>query len=392
MKREDYIKQLLYKFVKGECTSEEVDELVVYLRQDEPGEEFPYVEEVLETLEERAEMGNDRADEIYDWILKKGEAQKNTGKDRFRKKRAILQYVPVAAVFIVLLGIGGYFGWVKDRLKTAPASLASEHIVLETKDGKVMVLPEHGQLQLTDKEGNVVGEQEGNRLVYSDSASDNGSAGYNTLRVPYGKHFELRLSDGSEIYMNAGSSLKYPVNFLNTDKREVVLRGEAFFKVSGNKNKPFIVTAENLEVEVLGTEFNVSSYREDEVTNVVLVEGSVKLGAPGNREALAVLEPGQRANFDHKDKGLEIDEVDTGIYTAWMKGELVFRNMSFDNILKKMERHYNIRIVNNDKALGQEKFNAGFENEPIEAILDYFETIYGIHYTRKEDQRIIINP
>lgn len=391
MKREDYIKRLLYRFIKRECTSEEVDELVVYLQQDELGDDFPHVEEVLEMLEERPGMGNDKADEIYNWILKKAGAPRARGKNRFRKKKKTLRYVPIAAVFMVLLGIGGYFGWVKDRLKMPQASLTSEHIVLETKDGKITVLSENGQLQLTDMEGNVIGEQEGSKLVYSDSTSDSGSAGYNTLRVPYGKHFELRLSDGSEIYMNAGSSLRYPVNFLNMNTREVFLRGEAFFKVSGDKKKPFIVAAENLEVEVLGTEFNVSSYREDPVTNVVLVEGSVKLGTPGNREELAVLKPGQRANFDHTDNGLEIDAVDTGIYTAWMKGELVFRNMSFDNILKKMERHYNIRIVNNDKALGQERFNAGFEDEPIEVILDYFETIYGIHY-RKEGQRIIINP
>ncbi|WP_420603088.1 FecR family protein [Flagellimonas sp.] len=192
---------------------------------------------------------------------------------------------------------------------------------------------------------------------------------YNTLTVPYGKTFELLLSDGTKAHLNAGSSLKYPVQFLNGMERKVFVSGEVFLNVEKDKDHPFVVGADDLNVRVLGTQFNVHVYPEDEVAEVVLVEGAVAL-YPENEayhtDTSTRLEPGFKASFDKTDKKIETEAVMTDIYTSWMHGELVFRNMSFNNILKKLERQYNVNIINNNEGLSSEKFNASFGSKTFD--------------------------
>ena len=144
-------------------------------------------------------------------------------------------------------------------------------------------------------------------------------------------------------------------------------------------------------MEVLGTEFNVLAYPEDGVTDVVLVEGSVGMYADDDKEEnTIVLTPGLKGTFDKANTNIATENVNTNVYTAWRKGELVFRQMPLDNILKKLERHYNISIVNNNKALGQEVFNASFKDQSIEKVLGYLNTLYGIEY-EIENNTIVIN-
>src|SRR5690606_20389870 len=206
--------------------------------------------------------------------------------------------------------------------------------------------------------------------------------------IPYGKRFSVQLSDGSSVTLNSGSTLRYPVNFSGANQREIFLTGEAFFKVAKDHKRPFYVRSEGLNVSVLGTEFNVSAYPDDSTSKVVLVEGSVELTANNKR---TIMKPGELANFKHDESAMEIRKVNTGLYTAWMQGGLVFRNMSFDDIVKKMERHYDVKIINNNKELASEKFNASFDEEPLKNILEYFKKTYGLSYTQKNDNTIIIN-
>lgn len=164
----------------------------------------------------------------------------------------------------------------------------------------------------------------------------------------------------------------------------VYLNGEAFFDVAKDKAHPFIVNADNLNVRVLGTHFNVSNYPEDSHTDVVLVEGSVGMYSKGQNfdpEKNVVLKPGFKGSFNKASFAINTKEVTTGIYTAWIRGELVFRDMTFKNICKKLERHYNISIENNDAALANEKFNASFKDESIENIMSYFNEIHAMKYT-----------
>jgi len=203
------------------------------------------------------------------------------------------------------------------------------------------------------------------------------------------------LSDGTVVYLNSGTSLKYPVKFIEGQNRKVFLNGEAYFDVSEDKNNAFVVNAQELDVQVFGTEFNVIAYPEDHETDVVLVEGSVGLSEKGSinkDKSKTFLKPGFKGSFDREQKTINTSKVNTRLYTSWMKGNIVFRNESFDNIVTRLERHYNISIINNNKALANETFNATIETEieTIEDVLNFFNKVYEIQY-QIVNNKIIIN-
>ena len=236
-------------------------------------------------------------------------------------------------------------------------------------------------------------KQNHDQRLYRDGANKNSESVYNSLRVPNGKTFRLRLSDNSEVYLNAGSKIKYPIQFIKDKPREVFLEGEGYFKVSKNKRSPFIVNANGLNTEVFGTEFNISSYPNDDFTEVVLVEGSVGVFEGGNRftpEDGVTLMPNEMA-YKSEENVLEVNQVDVGQHIAWINGNLFFNNENFGSIIKKIERHFDLKITNNYKLLEQKKFTGKFDSENIEQILLTFQRTNDFSYTIQED-KIVINP
>ncbi|NNG08607.1 MAG: DUF4974 domain-containing protein, partial [Arenibacter sp.] len=197
----------------------------------------------------------------------------------------------------------------------------------------------------------------------------------------------------TRVHLNAGSSIKYPVKFTNSTKRQVFLSGEAFFEVTKDASHPFVVRVNDLNVRVLGTKFNVSSYPEEDDVNTVLVEGSVALHENMSDfivEDAVFLEPGNKGVWNPKSKKTKIEEVDTTIYTSWMQGRLIFRNTPFKVMRKKLERHYNVSIVNHNKILEEKTYNAVFDVESIEQVFRTLKEIYAIEYVINENN-IIIN-
>ncbi|WNH09502.1 FecR family protein [Thalassobellus suaedae] len=188
------------------------------------------------------------------------------------------------------------------------------------------------------------------------------------------------------VHLNSGSSLKYPIKFIEGKNRRVFLSGEAYFSVTKDAKHPFIVNAKDLNVKVYGTKFNVSAYSEDTLTDVVLVEGSV--GMYANNETSnkgTILIPGTKGSFNRVNQNISSENVDTLIYTSWMDGGLFFRKMTFKNIAKKLERHYNKKIIISNTQLENEIFNANFKDEPIENVLGYLKESFSINYTIEND-------
>ncbi|MDT7828020.1 FecR domain-containing protein [Pricia sp. S334] len=303
-----------------------------------------------------------------------------------RKFRKIFKY---AAFAIFFLGMG-YF--IKQQLykehnkKTIVPK--ESFITLELGNGNVKVISEDGSSSVKDSQGEIVGSQVGKKLVYKKKNRSEKWV-YNTLNVPYGKQFNLELSDGTVVYLNAGTSLKYPVKFLDGGQREVFLDGEAFFEVTENKKSPFIVNSGDMNVRVLGTKFNVSAYPEERNKVVVLVKGSVELydkNRKKDRVGTTALKPGMKGNFDVERKNITTEPVITSIYTSWVDGELVFRNMAFSKILKRLERRYDVTIINKNVKLDNVEFNASFGNMPVGQIMEYFKSVYGIDYTVDQDR------
>ena len=265
-------------------------------------------------------------------------------------------------------------------------------ITLQLDNGNIEVISEDGKRKITDAEGNEVGSQKGSTLNYNEGI-DPKKLIHNQLNIPNGKQFELVLSDGSSVFLNSGSSIKYPVKFLPGKTREVVLNGEAYFEIAKDSINPFIVNIADLKVRVLGTEFNLSSYPEENQVTTVLVNGSVGLYSGDNYgpATTTFLKPGFRGVYDHSSGSITLDEVDTALYTSWKSGKLVFRSMQFKNIIRKLERAYNVSIVNNNRELGEQYFSASFDkDELMEQIFASFRTSYRFTYTI-ENEKITIN-
>ncbi|TDP03993.1 FecR family protein [Flavobacterium sp. 245] len=387
------IKGLLQKFVLNQCTLEETNEVIAYYKKNQLTDDFPTVEDIQNLLSEMPKMDKQTADDIFMNILSASREEKEesviempTTKSNYRK------YISIAASVIVLLGIGFFY---KQSLSTKSAAkefdFKSNDIVLQLENGDIQVISEKNSSIVKDAKGNIVGNQNGDKLVYENS-SDPERLVYNTIKIPYGKKFRLQLSDGTFVHLNSGTTLKYPIKFIAGENRQVFLDGEAFFDVAKDKKHPFIVNADNLNVRVLGTHFNVSNYPEDALTDVVLVEGSVGM-YNSNEEFDAfkntILKPGFKGSFNKENAKISTKPVITDIYTSWINGGLTFRNMSFKNIITKLERRYNVTIVNKNEKLANEKFNASFKEESIENVMSYFNDIHGIHYTIKDNQILI---
>lgn len=305
-------------------------------------------------------------------------------------RRTIPRWINYAAAIVLLLGLGflyqqGFFPFQDDT----PIMPKDDAITLELDNGTIQAIDVSRTKEVRDPEGNLIGDQNQDRISYS-QATQKENLVFNTLNIPNGKKFIVELSDGTIVHLNSGSSLRYPVNFLSAGPRQVYLSGEAYFDVSSNELNPFIVNVNDLDVKVLGTKFNISAYTEDRSTNVVLVEGAVSLdGKTGPKDAVVTLVPGQKGSYGHYTQNIVVDAVNTDLYTSWMQGHLVFRNLTFDQILTKLERYYNIEIENTNAVLGKEVFNASFNDVKIEEVLSFFNDTHKIEYTIKNNKVII---
>lgn len=372
--------RLIVKFITNQASKEEIETLTEWLKEEKNQivfKDFVKTNYAIDTA-----MYTFDSTEVKKQLTERIQKENNV----FQKRR-FSSYYKYAAILILILG--GFYFYQNSNLFHAKENVIvprEDDIVLQSGNESAETINISETRDVIDKDGKVIGKQEKNRLVYFNTNS-NQKMIYNTLKIPYGKKFEVQLSDGTIVYLNAGTSLRYPVQFAKNQSRQVYLTGEAFFEVSKDKAHPFTVTAQEVNVEVLGTKFNVNSYIEDESTNVVLVEGKVSLYKDKKTaENQVYLTPGLKGSNIRGQQKIITESVNTDYYTAWVTGSLVFKNASFDAIIKTLERRYNVTVINKNKILGKEIFNARFDNEPIEVVLKYFSDSYAIDYKINEDQ------
>jgi hypothetical protein len=366
-------KDLILKQFAGTLTKEEIVKLQKLLKEPHNQKELELILRDYHDL--TLTISKNNKDKAYNTILKKIDQKEN-------KQKSIKKILPFwfkyAAILILFVGLTWFF---KDTLFNQDSGLhpLNEAITLELENGEIKTFDISKSQEILNVQGKILGIQNANSLEYVTNKSEN-QLSYNTLRIPRGKKFKLKLSDGTLIQLNSESTLKYPVSFMDSEKREVYLSGEAFFNVSHDENKPFILHTDKVNIEVLGTSFNVDSYNNDNLTEVVLVEGSVALSQKGNEENKVKLKPNQKGSFHQDDKKISLENVKTYFYTSWLEGKLVFRNEKFNSIIKTLQRSFNIEINNSNEELGNEVFNATFDNKSIDEILSYFKEIHHVNY------------
>jgi len=292
--------------------------------------------------------------------------------------RSLMKYAAVAIVFAAIGGLVVYLNTGKD---TYYQQFAEQIIRVPASGSGPVLITSNGQnVDLKKSNSNIDYSQNGTIVLNNDSvipALKDEPNVMNQLIIPYGNQSRLVLSDNTVVWLNAGSRLVYPSRF--EDKtREVLLFGEAFFEVSKDEKKPFIVKTSDLQIKVLGTQFNISAYTEDKVIQTVLKEGSVSISNnnSGLFERDLVLKPNQMASFNRTSKDTKVYEVDVNYYTLWTKGLLSFDEIDFTRIVKKVERFYNISIEFSEPLLGATRISGKLDlKQKREEVLEYLEKV-----------------
>lgn len=234
----------------------------------------------------------------------------------------------------------------------------------------------------------------GTNLTYSDGSTIDNShryIGVQILTTPKGGQYQIQLADGSKVWLNANSSLKYPTSFANTRERNVELQGEAYFEVFPNKTKPFIIKCQTQTVEVLGTHFNINDYKDAGNTITTLVEGSVKVTNPLLQQV--ILKPNQQSLIDGN--SIKVKDADLETALAWKYGRLEFKDANIRTILKQVARWYDIEVEYRGD-ISNRTFNGSISRSSNLSVLLNILAYNDIHFTiEKRDNstsKLIVTP
>jgi len=377
------IQLIIQKFFENTTTEKEIEQLDKWVKENK-SLFSEYVE--LNYLVKGA-VEKEKIEQLKKDLVNSFGVNKTTKKQS--KQFQILKY---ASIFIGILVLCVFY---YSQNKTVAKS-NQQKITITLEDGSSKEILDTNTSKLISKTNTYVAKQEGTKITYNKvSVKSQGELKplvFNTLEVPYGKKFQVVLSDGTEIYINSGSSLTYPVAFYENGPRKVTLKGEAYFTVESDSLRPFFVSTESIDTKVLGTEFNITNYGDDEYTKIVLVEGSLSLNKSADLETNSViLVPNQIASYSSLDKSLVVKNANISSYIAWKDGILLFKNEDFYLITKKLERYYNIEINIHGIKIRKEKYTGRFKTETIEEVLQAFQRIKVFEYSINNN-KININP
>ena len=386
----DNISQLIEKYLDGTIT---------------PAEEKTLMDWYQHRNQTDAEWPSDTVDEeetVRLRMLLRLHQQMEVPSAAPKTSRRILYYLSAAASVIVMLGIAAYF--IYPRLHPAPKPVAiaraasdigpgSNKAILTLDNGDKVVLEDAKNGMISQQGNAAVNKTDSANLLYNSIATQGTAAVvYNTVSTPYGGQYQVTLQDGTKVWLNAGSSLRFPTSFPGND-RHVQLTGEAYFEVAKDKAKPFLVTVntttdKSMTVQVLGTHFNINAYPDEQQNITTLLEGSVKVNYDHTN---LLLVPGKEAIL-HKISGkMDIKEADTEEAVAWKNGYFLFNNDKIENVMRQISRWYNVEVTYqgdvSKKAIG----GSLSRHKNVSEILRMLELTGAVHF-KTEGRRITVMP
>ncbi|MCT4604120.1 MAG: FecR domain-containing protein [Marinifilum sp.] len=263
----------------------------------------------------------------------------------------------------------------------------SSKAVLELSNGKTIYLEDYQGIDIKSGKEKLASNTN-NKLIYQQGEAIGEALKYNTIKTPVQGEYFMKLSDGTKVWLNAQTEIQFPEKF-GKNKREIkLISGEAYFAVTKNKNRPFDVYLNNgAKVEVLGTEFNVMAYQDEDEIQTTLVEGSVKF-AKNNDEI--ILKPGEQSGLHVETGQIQVREVKTDIYTAWKNGKFVFNREPMESVLRKMSRWYGIQVICDDEAVLQRRISGVTDRyEDIDKLINLIEEISPIELELEDDHLLV---
>ncbi|WP_333575142.1 FecR family protein [Sphingobacterium sp.] len=365
-------------------------------------------EEEMTELNEWYEQLDDGPERIKDWIEEAGGKEqladqlyanfsKKIAKPRNRFVASITR-LSVAATIVFLLGaVLLYYKFqnesIPDRGGMAQSKIQSDTNVgrLTLADGTKINLDDAAIGELYHKDGLSISKTDSNSLTYHStvalrSVTDH-EMQFNTLEIPRGGHYNITLPDGTKIWMNSASTLRFPVTSNGRD-RLVSLRGEGYFEVAHNKELPFKVITGDQQIRVLGTHFNVKGYPDEKLISTTLLEGSVQVSRRSSGES-KLMTPGQQANLALHSSHIAITKANINQVVAWKDGYFTFDNESIENIMNAISRWYNVDVVYVGKQSG-ERFGGSFSRKSdLAEILHNLEELGNLRFRIKEHKVIV---
>ena len=289
-------------------------------------------------------------------------AWKQVRKQTIAKKKTFR--LPIWTRYAAMIAIIVFIGMI--YFSKQPASTISE-VNMEEFSQPTLLLENGEKIALTEEsfsmqEKHVVIKNDAkNKLVYEPQEEEEEiTIQNNHLVIPKGKTYQLLLSDGTRIWLNSETEITYPTRFVG-NKREITLIGEAFFEVAKNKEKPFIVNANGMEVKVLGTSFNVSCYTADKTISTTLIEGSVSVKTE-NKKTVTIT-PSEQFTYNRDNAKTDIRIVNTELFTSWIDGKYIFKDATLEDIVKKLQRWYDFSVNYEDESLKYNHYSLIAERE-----------------------------
>jgi transmembrane sensor len=400
------MQNLFKKYIYNQCSPEEVKELLAYFNISENEILLrSIIRENLETLtistDKEESQWKEVTQQIYTQIKKQNAAEKVKIAPIFRRR-----WIRVAAAAVLLIGAGAVYKFADDKEREQQivrinaenekhdVAPGGNKAVLTLANGSVIILDSATNGTLTQQGNSKVIKLSNGQLVYNLVSKKPNEILYNTISTPRGGQYQLTLADGSKVWLNAASSLRFPATFTGNE-RNVELTGEAYFEVAKNASMPFKVNvAGKAEVEVFGTHFNINNYVDETTINTTLLEGKVKVTPLSNSKLRIqnsrMLAPGQQAILNNNgqislNKKVNVEEV-----MAWKNGIFNFNNADLQTVLRQLSRWYDVDVVY-EGAIPQREFEGKMErNLNLSQVLKILEK-NNVHFKIEKKKLIVMN-
>ena len=370
--KEEAVKSLIRKYNEGTLSPEEKAKLETWY--------------ISQAANSKAELSEEKEDEIIQ-LLRTELPLKYP-----KASRTWWPRIAAAASIVLCLGTAWYF---YQRTDTNPAVSHAKNNILPGGNKAYLTLADGQKIVLTNAKNGTLAQQPGvkitktsdGELIYSITdlkPEIKEIKSYNTIETPVGGQYQVVLPDGTKVWLNAASSLKFPSTFARLVNRKVELRGEAYFEVTKNKQQPFIVKTIEQEVEVLGTHFNINTYKDEQGVKTTLLEGSVKIH---NDVESKILKPGEQSTLTNQRFMVKTIDVEEAI--AWKRGYFYFNNENIESIMRKLSRWYNIEVQYQGKITDEGFYGTVSRTRNISQVLDILEKTKGVHF-KIEGRRVTV--
>lgn len=377
---------LFHKYAQGKCSPAEISTILHHFDLHENKEQLQQL--ILAELEKTSALSTDgdSAHALRAFAQTDKALLELFGRKELVKRPSIeFRWISIAAILLATLTIGYLFrNQFYGNFHPSPSTLAFKDIAPGTNHAVLKIAGSHEIVQLSqNKEGVQIKNGEifyknntklTDPILKNKELEQSDNTAY-TIETPRGGQYKILLSDGTEVWLNAASSLTYPGIF-HGNTREVSVTGEVFFHVAKNKEKPFIVKVGDIKNTVTGTSFNISAYNDEKSIKTTLVTGGLRVSRYGDE---VTLRPGQQASI--AEKKIEVNAVDTDEYTAWLNNEFSFENKNIEAIMKNISRWYNVDVYYQGNRYDNRKFGGTYtRTKGLSALLKHLESLSGIHF------------